>query len=185
MPVESYGLVDFRDAFSDVILQMRKECRRVCLASPATYEENAVNDSCRLAAVTLNEACRNDYDVVVNSYDYDGVHDVFRIGIFECSGTPYEISQLYFDGKSRAFSVADGNESASRPRPDYTLEFHPGCKIANNSRHTVSVMIQCVEFSFNIAGGHGPRASNFLDHTRNDVVMIDFRGRPGKFTWSC
>ena len=83
MIMEGYNAAAFRDAFSDVILQIREECARMCFASPATHEEGAVNDSCRLASIALNEACRNGYDLVVNSYEYDKVQGIFKIDLSE------------------------------------------------------------------------------------------------------
>ena len=179
MIMEGYNAAAFRDAFSDVILQIREECARMCFASPATYEEGAVNDSCRLALIALNETCRNGYDLVVNSYEYDEVQGVFKIDLSEHKGTPYEISQVYLDGKNRTFGIVGGKEQIPQ-HPDRTIEFYPGVEISDKSRHTLTVMVQCAEFSFEIAGKHRPRRIHFLDHKKDDIEMIDFGGRRGE-----
>ena len=179
MIMEGYNAAAFRDAFSDVILQIREECARMCFASPATHEEGAVNDSCRLALIALNETCRNDYNVVVNSYEYDEVQGVFKIDLSELKRTPYEISQVYLDGKNRTFGIVGGKEQIPQ-HPDRTIEFYPGVEISDESKHTLTIRVQCAEFSFEIAGKHRPRRIHFLDHKKDDIEMIDFGGRRGE-----
>ena len=180
MQIETYDIADFRDAFSDVILQIREECECMRSASPTTYEEEAVSDSCRLVSTALNETCRNDYDIVIDSYEYDEELNMFKIDISELKGTSYEISQIYLDGKNCTFSVVHGNEPTPRQRSDCTIEFYPGVEISDNSKHILTIMVRCAEFSFEIAGRHGPRRNPFLSHIKNDVEMIDFKGRRGK-----
>ena len=179
MQIETYDIADFRDAFSDVILQIREECECMRSASPITDEEEAVSDSCKLVSTALNETCRNDYDIVIDSYEYDEELNMFKIDISELKGTSYKISQIYLDGKNCTFSVVHGNEPTPRRRSDCTIEFYPGVEISDNSKHILTIMVRCAEFSFEIAGRHGPRM-NPLSHIKNDVEMIDFKGRRGK-----
>lgn len=174
MAADSYALADFRDAFSDVILRMREKCERMRRVPPTTYEEGAVNDSCKLVSVALNTACRDDYDLVVHSYEYDEGLDMFKIDMSELRGTPYEISRLYLDGKDHMFSLAvHEQEPGLPPRPDCTVEFYPEAEIDEYARHTLSVMVRCVEFSFEIAGIQRRHGRLFLDHIKNDVAGID------------
>ena len=180
MIMEGYNAAAFRDAFSDVILQIREECARMCFASPATHEEGAVNDSCRLASIALNEACRNGYDLVVDSYEYDEVQGVFKIDMSELKGPPYEISQIYLDGKNRTFGVVHWKKPTLQRHSDHTIEFYPGVEISDESKHILTIMVQCAEFSFEIAGRHRPRTDFPLNHKKDDVEMIDFAGRRGK-----
>ena len=180
MQIETYDIADFRDAFSDVILQIREECECMRSASPITDEEGAVSDSCRLVSMALNKTCRNDYDIVIDSYEYDEELNMFKIDISELKGTSYEISQIYLDGKNCTFSVVHGNEPTPRQSSDCTIEFYPEVEISDNSKHILTIMVRCAEFSFEIAGRHRPRGNHILDHIKNDVEMIDFKGRRGK-----
>ena len=91
-----------------------------------------MNDSCRLALIALNETCRNDYNVVVNSYEYDEVQGVFKIDLSELKGTPYEISQVYLDGKNRTFGIVGGKEQILRSIQTAQSSFIPESRSATS-----------------------------------------------------
>ena len=208
-PIKKYNAVLFRAAFSDVILRIRRECWRIRYEPPATNEEREINHSCNLAAVTLNEACRNGYDLVVDSYEYDyDEQNEFSITTHNLTGTaPPEISQLYFDGKKHTFSVIDIKKLPTLPlRPNFkvrsdskspissinmtrdpkslvpdltfypsysTVKFYPGVKIGENSMHVISIMIQCMEFSFEVVGRQRlPDTMPLLSPIKNKVAEI-------------
>ena len=174
MPIETYNMADFRDAFSDVILQIRQKCECMRSASPTTYEEGAVSDSCKLVSTTLNKVCRNGYDLVVRSYEYDEKLGMFKIDMSELKETPYEISQLYLDGKKHMFNaVVHKQEPSLPPGPDCTVEFYPEVNIDKITKHILTIMVRCVEFSFEITGIQRRYEPWFLDHMGDDVAEID------------
>ena len=166
-----YRTSDFRDVFSDVILQMRQSCEYYCkdFVQRATDYEDTVYTSCKLVSTSLNKICRNDYDLVVDSYEYDEKLEMFKINISELKMlSSYTITQLYCNGKNCVFDINSEKKSDS----DYTISFYPDGIVNENSIHVISVMIQCVEFSF-VINGKQREYFTFLDHIENDVTQID------------
>ena len=134
-------------------------------ASPATDEENAVSDSCRLVSTALNKVCKDGYDLVVRSYEYDEELDMFKIDISNLKKPPYKISRLYLDGKKCTFNAAVHEQEPGLPSClDCTVEFYPNIETDENAEyiltietdenteHILTIMVRCVEFSFKITG---------------------------------
>ena len=121
---------------------------------------------------------------------------VFKIDLSELKGTPYEISQVYLDGKNRTFGIVGGKEQIPQ-HPDRTIEFYPGVEISDESRHTLTVMVDSAQNS-RLRLQAGKTAQSVLSRSRRvqahpifsfeitgikgifDVEMIDFGGRRGK-----
>lgn len=170
-----YRTRDFRDMFSDVILQIRQGCEDNCkyFAQRATYDEDAVYASCKLVSTSLNEICRNDYDLVVDSYKYDEKLGMLRVEISELKMlSPYTITQLYCNGENCVFDVNSEKKSIPPSYSDYTVSFYPGSEISDTSTNIISMMLGCVEFSFVLEGKHKTKFT-FLDHIKNDVAQLD------------
>ncbi len=165
---------DFRHAFSDVILQMRQCCENNCkrFARYETDYKDAVYTSCKLISTSLNEICRNDYDLVVDSYEYDDRLGFFTINISELEMlSSYAITQVYCNGKYCTFVINDGNNTITPSDSDYAISFYPDSETGDSSKNTVSIMLGCIEFSFIINGKHG--ISIFQDHIKQDIVQLD------------
>ena len=173
MPKEAYNIANFRDAFSDVILQIRQKCESMRSAPPTTDKENVVSDSCRLVSTALNKVCKYGYDLVVRSYEYDEELDMFKIDISDLKKPPYKISRLYLDGKKCMFNATvHEQEPGLPPCLDCTIEFYPNIETDENPEHILTIMVQCVEFSFRITCGQRRYEIGFLDRIGDDVAKI-------------
>lgn len=98
--IQFHNMVQFRDAFSKVILQMRNKCFEHCseFSARTTYEQNAIYDSCNLVSVSLNKLSQKDLDLVVESYQYDKSLDMFSVDLSELKMlSRHNITQVYWD----------------------------------------------------------------------------------------
>lgn len=172
MSMVFYKISNFRDVFSGIVLQIRNRCFSNCkkFADRSTYNRDAIYASCKLVSISLNEMCRCDFDLVIDSYDID--LDMYKINVSELKLiSDYTITQLYCDGKYRDFNF---DKKSSESQSDHTILFYPHGGIVNdNSRHVISIMLQCVEFSFVIKGKQKMEGFTFLDHIKNDVEQIE------------
>ena len=98
---------------------------------------------------------------------------MFKIDISNLKGTPYKISRLYLDGKKYMFNAAvHEQEPCLPPCSDCTIEFYPNVETDENTKHILTIMVQCVEFSFEITGGKRLYGPWFLDRTGDDLAEI-------------
>ena len=150
-----YKISDFRHTFSDVILQIYQSCQDNCkiFTQHETHYKDAVYASCKLVSVSLNEICRNDYDLVVDSYKYDEKLGMFSIDVSELKMlSSYDVTKVYCNGVNCIFDINDEKKLIPPSYSDYTISFYPDGMVNDDSVHTVSIMLQCVEFSFVING---------------------------------
>ena len=166
------NISNFRDVFSDMILKIRYNCERNCkhFVQRSTYYEDATYSSSKLVAISLNEICRDDYDLIVEGYEYDENLGMFKIDVSELKMiSPHEIKQVYCNGRHCIF---DFEREDIIPYPDHTILFYPDGEVSDISTHVVSVMLHCAEFSF-VVKGKQKTFFTFLDHIKDDVAQMD------------
>lgn len=166
-----FGAEQFRNLLSDIILRMRQDCQDGCsrLAERSIPYGDELSASFKAVATALNEMCRGDYDLVVDWYRYDEKMDAFVVHVSERKMEhPYKVTQVCWDGKTCVFDTRRGE----RWNAERIVLFYPAGPVEENSRHTVSIMLQCAEFSFEFEGKQ-ETPSPSLDHIENDVAQID------------
>ena len=170
-------LFEFREKFSDMILDMRNRCLEICnrTQKKRTYEEDAIFECCRYASVSINEICRKDIDLIIDSYKYDESSGILNVDVSELKMLQkYNIDKIYWDGEPCEFSIIEQehNESVNL-HPDFTIQFKPCNKFPENDdsiKHTITIILSgCMEFSYDIYKKQFEKNHSFIDYRVNRI----------------
>ena len=169
-----FRLSEFREEFSDLVLMMRNKCLDICnkTQEKATYEEDAIYESCRYVSVSINELCRTDIDLVIDSYEYDESTGFLSADMSELKRfQKCKIDKVYCDGEPCEFSVMmhDENESPYL-HSDFTIRFKPCSKFSvdKTTKHATTIMSGCIEFSYYIEKQF-EKNTTFIDYHRGKI----------------
>ncbi len=174
-------LFEFREEFSDIVLDMRNRCLEMCnrMQQKRTYEEDAIFECCRYASASINEICRKDTDLVIDSYKYNESAGILNVDVSELKMLQkYSIDKVYCDGEPCKFNIIEREQNESvHPTSDFMIQFKPCNKFPendDNTKHTITIMLSgCMEFSYDIIyKRQSEKNASFIDYHVN--VIPDF-----------
>lgn len=174
---KTFKLSEFREEFADLVLMMRNKCLDICnkIQEKTTYEEDAIYESCKYVSVSINELCRIDADLIIDSYEYDESFGFLNVNISELKMLQkYNIDKIYCDGESCKFSTITSDQTKFvDSNSDFVIRFKACSKFPvnnNTTKHIITIMSGCMEFCYDVSTKHYTKnAVSFIDYHRDKI----------------